>query len=484
MADTVITDAGMRAVPSASDIYIIESGRRGHGRLVGRITPAGDRRFYYRYSGPGGKRVMLRIGPYDAKGDGIKKFTVLQARSRANALTALYLLGKQDLRGHFEQQQADNVQAEADAREAAEAEREAARAAKQAAKELAEQRISVRRLFAQWQLAELKSHTRGDGKRIGRKDGGQWVLDSFERRLFPKLGEMAVADVRRAHLLEILDACKAEGHLRTANVLLADMKQMFGFAANRDLVLRNPLEGIKRASVGGKDVERNRVLNDGEIRHLARLVPLASLGPRTAAGIWLILATGCRVGELMGAEWQHVDTVARTFYLPDTKNQRDHTIHLSGFALRQFEALAALKEAGPDGATLQWVFPNREGTGPVCIKSFGKQLADRQRLPEKRLRNRAKNTGALGLVGGGWTAHDLRRTAATIMAGLGISTDVIDECLNHKLQSKVARVYIHDRRLTQQAIAFDALGERLESLTTAKPASGNVSSIGGKRKAA
>ena len=477
MADTIITDRGMRALPGASDIYIIESGKRGHGRFVGRITPAGARLFYFRYTPPGGTRVMLLIGSYDPKGDGIKTFTVLQARARAQARAALYLLGQHDLRGHLEQRQEDARQAEADARQAAADAREAARAAKQAAKEAAEKRITVRRLFVQWQLAELTPHARADGSRTGRKDAGQWVLDSFERRLFPTLGEMAAAEVRKSHLLEILDTCKAEGHRRSANVLLADLKQMFRFASDREIVLRNPLEGIKRASVGGKDVERDRVLNDGEVRHLAKLVPLANLGPRTVAAVWAILSTGCRVGELMNAEWRHVDLVAATWYLSDTKNQRDHLIRLSSFALRQFEALASLKEAGTTGATLPWVFPNSAGIGPVCVKTFGKQLADRQRLPEHRLSNRTKNTGALALVGGGWTAHDLRRTAATLMASMGVSTDVIDECLNHKLQSKVARVYIRDRRLPEQARAFDALGAKLEELTSGNAIPSNVRQI-------
>ena len=75
-----------------------------------------------------------------------------------------------------------------------------------------------------------------------------------------------------------------------------------------------------------------------------------------------------------------------------------------------------------------------------------------------------KATTSLALPGGRWTAHDLRRTAATMMARLGVSTDVIDECLNHKLQSKVARVYIRDRREADQARAFDALGRQLQQL--------------------
>jgi len=147
---------------------------------------------------------------------------------------------------------------------------------------------------------------------------------------------------------------------------------------------------------------------------------------RSQIAIWLTLATGCRVGELMNAQWSDIDMVARTWHLPDTKNQRPHTIHLSDFALGKFASLQAYRE------TVPWLFPNTKSTGPVCVKSFGKQLADRQRPPNKRLMNRTAATDSLMLSGGKWTAHDLRRTAATMMAGLGIGSDVIDECLNHK----------------------------------------------------
>lgn len=60
------------------------------------------------------------------------------------------------------------------------------------------------------------------------------------------------------------------------------------------------------------------------------------------------------------------------------------------------------------------------------------------------------------------------------MAGLGISSDVIDECLNHMIQGRVTRVYIRDRREADQARAFDALGAKLVELTTGAPAPSNV----------
>jgi len=78
--------------------------------------------------------------------------------------------------------------------------------------------------------------------------------------------------------------------------------------------------------------------------------------------------------------------------------------------------------------------------------------------------HRSDASQALALPGGKWTAHDLRRTAATLMAMLGTSNDVINECLNHKQSDRMTQTYVQDRRLSEQAVAFDKLGRRLNDL--------------------
>ena len=219
-------------------------------------------------------------------------------------------------------------------------------------------------------------------------------------------------------------------------------------------------------------------------------LPLCGLQTRFAAGVWLILSTGVRVGELIGATWADadqdpadlrsigeradvkvgfVDLEQNTWHMPVTKNQRSHTIHLSDFARAQFKQLQALPKSMSDNtASLSpWVFSNDAGDGPVGVKTLGKQLSDRQREAEVPLRGRSKATSSLSLPGGRWTAHDLRRTAATLMATLGVSGDVIDECLNHVIESRVRRTYIRDRRVEQQRQAFDALGKSLDGLVQA-----------------
>lgn len=330
--------------------------------------------------------------------------------------------------------------------------------------EMERRRLTIKDLFDHWARVELAPHVRADGKRSGRKDGGEYIRQQFERRVFPVLGDVAAADVRKADILAVLDEVKAAGKLRTANVLLASLKQMFRFALVREIVERNPLDTVTKRDAGGSDDGRQRTLADDEIKALAAAVPEANMNARSALAVWLILATGVRVGEAMNATWNNIDVEAKTWHLPETKNGRDHLIHLSDFALAQIEALAELREVDKDGKPLPWVFPNTAGDGPVCIKSFGKQLADRQRTPERRMQHRSKRTDSLMLAGGRWTAHDLRRTAATIMARLGVSGDVIDECLNHVIESRVRRTYIRDRRPAEQARAFDALGLRLTAL--------------------
>jgi len=364
---------------------------------------------------------------------------------------------------------------------------EAERKAQDDARMAAERRLTVRNLFDRWAAIELAPRTSTDGRRLGRKDGGAFARAQFERRVFPRLGNRAIEDVKRGDLLVVLDAAKAEGKLRTANVLLTDLKQMFRFALTRDLILRNPLDTVSKRDVGGTPVERDRVLSVDELRMLAKALPSSNLQPRFVYATWIILSTGVRVGELLGAVWSDthrkpgelkpaadksdvklgfVDLARRTWHLPETKNQRDHTIHLSNFALAQFKQLAELRESEPGDPSqgVAWVFPNITATGPVGSKALGKQLSDRQREPSRRLQGRTKATSALVLPGGRWTAHDLRRTTATMMANMGISGDVIDECLNHMIENRVRRTYIHDRRFTAQQKAFEMLGKRLNSL--------------------
>lgn len=447
----LITDKQMQTKPSAEGLWYYESFARGSGSFCGRITPAGERLFYFRYTDSKGARHRYPIGSYCPKG--ANGLTLAQAREKAQELSRAYRAGAKNLREHLEAEKLANQQAIEEANKAK------------------ARRKTIRTVFEDWISKELKPRVNTEGKRQGRKDSGAYTRRQFERHVFPTIGDTPMEEVKKADILDILDKLRDNGTLRTANVVLSDLKQFFSFALDREIIGTNPTATLsKKRHGGGDDVVRERFLSEDEIRDLAKKLPDSGLAKRTAIAVKLQLATICRIDELVTARWENVhisdDGKDRHWYLPETKNQRDHTIHLSDFALEQFKALRALQEASKDDAKKKspWVFPNTASNANLDKKTVNKQLADRQRTADTPMKRRTKNMTALALKGGKWRTHDLRRTGATMMARLGFSLDVIHECQNHLQTDKMARVYIKDRRIAEQRLAFNALGERLDAL--------------------
>ncbi len=80
-----------------------------------------------------------------------------------------------------------------------------------------------------------------------------------------------------------------------------------------------------------------------------------------------------------------------------------------------------------------------------------------------------------------FTPHDLRRTAATLLAELGYSNEVIDAILGHKARGVVAVYNRHDYAKEKQT-AMGALERKLNSIVSGKKRD-NVTPIAAGRKA-
>lgn len=444
---SVITDRQIQAKATDKDQWLTEDGPRGHGRFMGRITRGGDRLFYFRYTGSDGTRVTLPIGAYDPAGK--TGLTLAQARRQAGELSKLYQSGVTDLREHLEAERKLQEAQRAAEQARIEAEQEAQRRA--AAAEAA--RLTVADLFDRWASVDL----------IRRKDGGKEIRRMFEKDVLPIIGALAVEDVRKGHITGVTDALLARGVARMAKLIFSLMRQMFRFAVDRDIIEFDLTASIRKAKIGGKDTERERVLSEEEIRQLARQAPHAGMMPTTEAAIWLALSTCCRIGELLAARWEHIDLERGTWWIPpeNSKNGKAHTIYLSEFSRQQFAQVKAINGATP------WCYPNRSNTDSVCEKTVTKQLGDRQRpgLAPMSGRAKAEHTAALVLPAGKWTPHDLRRTGATMMVALGVLPEVAERCLNHTEENKVKRIYQRHSYENEMRAAWRLLGERLHLLT-------------------
>jgi integrase len=233
--------------------------------------------------------------------------------------------------------------------------------------------------------------------------------------------------------------------------------------------------------------ERDRVLSPAELRELAEIFARATadynaapdgtkyqvirpLKRESELALWICLGTLCRIGELLMAEWKHVDMVTGTWFIPKAnvkgrrKKKQDHYVFLSDFVRRQFVELQRITGQSA------WLFPARDNKTHVCVKTISKQVGDRQtRFKQcgKPLAHR-RQSDALVLadgVNGKWTPHDMRRTGATMMQQLGIPLEIIDRCQNHVLAgSKVRRHYLHHDYQQEKTEAWNRLGNKIVSI--------------------
>jgi integrase len=132
---------------------------------------------------------------------------------------------------------------------------------------------------------------------------------------------------------------------------------MFRFAVDRDIIEFDPTASLSVTKTTTKPTERDRILNELEIRALARQLPEAN-----------------------------------------SKNGKTHIIYLSDFALKQFKLLKLIAKSET------WIFANRDNSSHVREKSISIQIRGRQTTTI--LSNRSKDSEALILTGGKWTPHD------------------------------------------------------------------------------
>lgn len=345
------------------------------------------------------------------------------------------------------------------------------------------QNLTVTDLFGEW----LK-----DG--VARQDGNAELTRNFTKNVLPAIGKKPLRDLTEKDLLIVLRTLRARGLNRAVVILNNDMCQMLRWAEKRKpwrglMADGNPADLVDVTKLLDHDYQeqRDRILSPAEIQQLRDIFAnletdynalppgqkysgIRPVNERVQCAMWICLSTLCRIGELLKAEWQHVDLTKATWLIPseNTKGQRgkrqDHHVFLSPFAIRQFKILHSLT-----GET-SFLFPGTKKTSHVCTKTVSKLIGDRQCL----FKNRTKpllgrhNDNTLVLSNGStgeWTPHDLRRTGATMMQELGISLEIIDRCQNHLLGgSKVRRHYLHHDYAKEKTEAWHLLSQRLDAI--------------------
>ena len=236
-----------------------------------------------------------------------------------------------------------------------------------------------------------RESVRREAKRILDRELSPWAA----RRL---------ADITPADIHSIMDAKMDAGAPAAANRTLAVLRRFFRFAVERGIIGASP---CVRIGAPAPTTARERVLSAEELATVWQASE--GLGHPFGPMILLLILTGQRRGEVASMRVADVDLTAGTWTIPAAiaKNGKAHVVHLA-----------------PAAADIVGVAVSRDRVGEHL---FGALTA-----PSGWSKAKRRLDAAIGdAIVEPWTLHDLRRSMATGLAGLGIALPVIERLLNH-----------------------------------------------------
>lgn len=280
--------------------------------------------------------------------------------------------------------------------------------------------------FYERQIAERRKHP-------------EQVAGVFALHILPKLGNKQVEDVKPADIDAMLRPLTDRGVFRTAAKALQLTKALFAYAMKRHIVISNPAAPFNWTDIGGEAGPRSRVLSKGElVKFFKAMRDTPNFPTYSAAALKLLLALGVRKMELLTATWDQFDLKAGEWHLPadQTKTESAIRIPLSPWVIRILEDQRTRQQRNNP-----YLFPVQRIAPGKTTRYMGETTL-----------NHALYMMQSDLEP--FTVHDLRRTARTHLAALGVAPHIAEMCLNHKIKGIEAVYNVHDYFAERRAALF------------------------------
>lgn len=234
----------------------------------------------------------------------------------------------------------------------------------------------------------------------------------FRRDVLPGIENADISELTRTDWVDIVQKIVDRGSPVMANRTLTQVKKFLDYADQRGWIDENPIDRVKRKTVGGKETAKDRNLSWGEIADFFKLITdtTNNLAPGTRWALLGCLLTGQRASEVLSLQPD-----GSTF----TKMQRNHRVPVT----------------------------------PHVRLWLGKK-------PDDPPRDHRVMSHALRRLEQTFTPHDLRRTFASRLADLGVAPHIIEKLLDHKMTGVMA-IYNHAEYWPERHDAMRLWGREL-----------------------
>jgi integrase len=291
-----------------------------------------------------------------------------------------------------------------------------------------------------------EDYVKREASKVRSMDQRKAILD---RLIYPVIGDKVAVKLKRSDIVAVLDRIEDDHGACMADSALMVVRRICNWHAARDDDFRSPIvRGMSRGNSEG----RKRILSDDEIRAVWQTTgEIIANGEAERIGLFMfaqllryLLLTAVRRNE--GARMDSTERSGRDWLIPAArmKNKREFLIPLSEAALKLLEALPVIggRNSGPIFTT--------NGTRPTADFSRSKKAFDK----------RCSATG--------WTIHDLRRTARSLMSRAGVDPDHAERALSHTIGG-IRGTYDRHAFYDEKKRAFEALSPQIAFIVDPQP---------------
>jgi integrase len=271
----------------------------------------------------------------------------------------------------------------------------------------------------------------------------------LDRLVYPVIGNKVAVNLKRSDIVALLDSIEDDHGAGMADGTLMVIRRICNWHAARDDDFRSP---IVRGMGRGNSEGRERILSDDEIRAVWRTTgEIIDNAEAERLGLFMfaqllryLLLTAVRRNE--GARIDSTERSGRDWLIPAArmKNKRDFLVPLSEAAIGLLEAIPVIggQNAGPIFTT--------NGTKPIAAFAQFKEAFDK----------RCSVTG--------WTIHDLRRTARSLMSRAGVDPDHAERALSHTIGG-IRGTYDRHEFYNEKKGALEALAAQIALIIDPQP---------------
>jgi len=256
----------------------------------------------------------------------------------------------------------------------------------------------------------------------------QQTRTSLEQDVFPFIGHLPITSIKPLMVLDLLRTIETRGAIEIAKRVRQRCEAVFRYAIITEKAEYNPVSDLQGA-LTAPNPQNYPALTPKELPDFLMAIAKYPCELQTRIAFNLLMLTGVRTGELVGARWSEFDFDDKEWRIPAERMKRrlEHIVPLSR------QALALLEEIRPFTSSFELIFPHRS-----------EPLKPMSNVTILRMIERSGYKGRM-------TGHGFRSVFSSVLNETNkFNSDAIERQLAHVPASKVRGAYLRTQFLPER----------------------------------